>query len=100
MTSITPESMVELLNEAYTADRQAVNALIHQHVQCDIALDGTPTVTSSSGADGQKELGLLGILNGFLVKAGDTRRIAALLRLNGDIEGFCLTKSSGILKIT
>lgn len=63
---MTPQQIVDLLNEAYKADPSAMHALIANRVPCTDKLRDHPTIeVDDCGTPGYPKVGLLGILNGI-----------------------------------
>jgi len=64
--SITPEEVVEFLNEAIKLNSSAMHMLINSRVQCNEALAKHPTIQVMKGPQGVDwSVGMLGILNGI-----------------------------------
>lgn len=82
---MTPQGMVQYMNELLTADPEAIQQLISQRVACNGLADHHPHVAVTEDL----KIGLLGILNGFLLRSGD-KRIAAHFDEDGVLEGFAL----------
>lgn len=53
------------LNEILKADKEAVDRIFDTRVPCNSELAEHPTVQVGIGGDGNAEVGILGILNGF-----------------------------------
>lgn len=62
--SVTPQDVVDLLNEIAKTDKEALKALINLRVPCNKALADHPTIQTVN-KDGQYVVGILGILNGL-----------------------------------
>ena len=64
--SVTPEEVVELLNNAIATDQRAMNLLINQRVQANESMAKHPTIQVMKGPQGAAwSVGMLGILNGL-----------------------------------
>jgi hypothetical protein len=70
--SITPQDVVDVLNRAVRADRDAMHNLIEAHVPCNAVLADDPTIQVSGYNEQTGEptpdrfkVGLLGVLNGL-----------------------------------
>jgi len=61
--SVTPEEVVELLNEAVKLDPTAMDLLVNSRVSCNKELGAHPTIQVMVGL--QRVVGMLGILNGI-----------------------------------
>jgi hypothetical protein len=88
---VTPRQAVELLNEAFTMDPEALTALTNNRVPCNEALADHPTIQVLD-EDGSPKVGLLGILNGiFGADENGQGCLAALYSDDGVQKGFVLT---------
>jgi len=72
ITSVTPEDVVKLLNEAVKLDPAAMRALVEARVPCNEALADHPTIQVSAYNEqtgkptpGNFKVGILGLLNGL-----------------------------------
>lgn len=83
--SITVDQIVDMLNRAVWADRDAISALVNHRVPCNEALANDPTIqvglTSFHGikSDAKNSVGLLGLLNGIAALEDPNKRIGAAL---------------------
>jgi len=62
---MTPQQVVDVLNEVLTADPAAANGLFKQYVPCNQAIVDHPTVIVA-GSNEQPLLGVLGLINGLV----------------------------------
>ena len=91
--SATPESAIELLNEALTSDPEAMEVLFEVRIFCNEELANHPTiqvmdVQKSDGSPAYK-VGLLGLLNGiFGVDERGIGAISAVYDDTGDLVEF------------
>lgn len=79
MTSI--DNVVNLLNEAFKLDPEALEKLAFARVKCNEDLANHPTIVVYQAAEGSRcEVGLLGILNGLFGTSEE--RIAMSIIIN------------------
>lgn len=64
-SSITPQDVVDLLNDMLAKDRLAVEALMGFHIACNKDLADHPTVQTAGSVIGVTSVGMLGLLNGL-----------------------------------
>jgi hypothetical protein len=67
--SVDAHGVAEFLNQLLSLDASAVNSLVKSRVPCNEALMQDPFVQISEG----KEFGVLGLINGILLKAEESR---------------------------
>jgi hypothetical protein len=69
---MTPQEVVDLLNEALELDSEAITALINARVPINLALADHPTIMSMQvqHTEFPAALGVLGLINGFVAKEG------------------------------
>lgn len=79
------EKWCEYLNELAAVDPDAVTALTEATVPCNVDLLAHPTVQVRAEG-GRPRVGLLGVLNGFLLRHGD--RVAARATKDGRVVEF------------
>ena len=96
MNEITAQTIVDTLNEALEADREAINSLFSYRVLCNDALADHPTIqvgaynreTLEPTPDGPYTISILGIINGLAgVDDKDIGFIQAHVE-NGNIDRF------------
>lgn len=84
------EKILQVLNEAYLADPQAIHALVCNRVPCNEKLANHPTIQVQINPVFNEEVyivGLLGIINGITeILTGE--RVAASWDANGKFSGF------------
>lgn len=68
--SVTIDDVIELLNDAFGKDPNAMNDLVKTRVTCNDALADHPTIQVGQFGDEYK-VGLIGILNGIFGMAED-----------------------------
>lgn len=69
-SEITIDHAIAVLNEAVEKDREAMRALIFNHVPCNDALADHPTIQVKD-RNGETSVGFLGVLNGLFGIAPD-----------------------------
>lgn len=91
---ITKEQTVEVLNDIFKTDKDAIRNLIEYRVPCNDALKDHPTVQVLCKEDGSDpKVGLLGIINGiFGVNENDSGNgfIWCQFDEDGELLGFSL----------
>lgn len=67
---MTPQEVVDLLNEAFELDPAAIATLVATRIPCNNPLSEHPTIQVTYVREGSDKMGIgiLGILNGLLVK--------------------------------
>jgi|ERR1035437_5064595 hypothetical protein len=63
--NVTPQELVDFLNELVVLDREAMRDIIYARVECNEALANHPTVQVATYDRFPYALGLLGVLNGL-----------------------------------
>lgn len=63
--NVTPQDLVNFLNELMKTDQQAINSLVSLRVNCNSMLAQHPTVQVSRFEMGPYKVGLIGLLNGL-----------------------------------
>ena len=72
---MTPQQIVDLLNEAFTLDPGAMHALVANRVPCNQKLGAHPTIQVEARQKAFFSVGMLGILNGLAMKEHETIEI-------------------------
>lgn len=81
------ESILNTLNEACQADKNAINQLCETRVPCNETLAEHPTVVVKEDNDGQTTIGLIGIINGICEKLTGLK-VAGEYNANDKLVGF------------
>jgi hypothetical protein len=90
----SPHDVVQMLNEATKADREAMTRLVESRVGCAPPLADHPTVQVTDDGNGDS-VGMLGILNGiFGVDSTGSGAIAAEFDESGELKGFLVRERS------
>lgn len=93
--AITPQEVVDLLNDALNKDPEAVTALVYQRIPCNRSLAEHQSIQVDEKKVGQYEVGLLGIINGlFGTHENGQGPITALSKGGREITKFMLTKNT------
>jgi hypothetical protein len=70
MKKVSPEEVVEVLNEALKLDAAAITKLVNMRVPCNEKLAKHPTIQVAKDKDSTK-VGMLGIINGIFGANGN-----------------------------
>lgn len=65
LLAVTPQHVVDLLNDALVQDKQCIERLVAARVECNDALANHPTIQCGAGSDRIARVGLIGVLNGI-----------------------------------
>ena len=90
----TTQQIVGVLNDAFKADPDAMDALVNARVSCNGRMTEHPTIQVGEH-DGLMKVGLLGILNAIASVDDPNRRIGARMNDAGKLEGFQLAYYNG-----
>ena len=71
---VTPDEMIQVLNEAIDLDEEAIRKLFQYRVECNEELADHPVIQVRDEGEGVFSISLLGILNGLFGTIGEGER--------------------------
>lgn len=86
-SSVTPQEVVDFLNELLKVDRLAINAIFNSRVYCNKEMAEHPTVQVGRYEE-VTQVGIVGILNGLFDTNDNDYGCISVYIENGEIEEF------------
>ena len=96
--SVTPQEVVDFLNELLKVDRLAINAIFNIRVHCNKEMAEHPTVQVGRNEE-VCQVGIVGILNGLFGTYESGYGCISVYIENGEIEEFALLTEQRIDEI-
>lgn len=88
--SVSPQDVIDLLNQAFKLDPQAIEKLFAVRVQCNESLAEHPTIQVRDYGPDSPNVGVIGLLNGIFGVDDEESGIIGSIYDDNELQGFKL----------